>query len=33
MSFKLFKKYLELCKETGKEPNWKDLNTFKGIFA
>ena len=33
MSFKLFKKYLELCRETGKEPNWKDLNTFRDIFA
>ncbi len=33
MSFKLFKQYLELCREIGKEPNWKDLNTFRGIFA
>lgn len=33
MSFKLFKKYLELCRETGKEPNLKDLNIFRGMFA
>ena len=33
MSLKLFIKYIELCKENGKEPNWKDLNTFRGIFS
>lgn len=33
MNLKLFKRYLELCKETGKEPNWKDLNIFRSIFA
>ncbi|EHP46940.1 hypothetical protein HMPREF9476_02290 [Clostridium perfringens WAL-14572] len=33
MSFKLFKKYLELCRETDKEPNWNDLKVFHELFT
>lgn len=33
MSFKLFKKYLDLCRETGKELNWKDLKVFHKLFT
>ncbi|MBM7834986.1 hypothetical protein JOC62_002022 [Clostridium sardiniense] len=33
MDLKLFKKYIELCTELNKEPNWKDLKAFKWIFA
>lgn len=32
MNFKLFKKYIELCIELNKNPNWKDLKAFRGIF-
>lgn len=33
MDFKLFKKYIDLCMELHKEPNWKGLCAFRGIFA
>lgn len=33
MDFKLFKKYIDLCMELHKEPNWQDLKAFRGIFA
>ena len=32
MNFKLFKKYIELCIELHKEPDWKGLRAFKTIF-
>lgn len=33
MDFKLFKKYMELCIELHKEPTWKGVQAFRGIFV
>ena len=33
MDLKLFKKYIGLCIELNKKPNWKDLKAFRGIFG
>ena len=32
MDLKLFNKYIELCIELDKEPDWKGLRVFKTIF-
>lgn len=32
MNFKLFKKYIDICKELHKEPTWKGVQVFKSIF-
>ena len=32
MSLKLFKKYIDLCKELNKEPTLKGANEFKRLF-
>ena len=32
MKFKLFKKYIDICKELHKEPTWEGVQAFKSIF-
>lgn len=31
MSIKILEKYLQVCRQYGLEPNWKDLKKFKDI--
>jgi hypothetical protein len=33
MKFKIFKKYMELCNETGLMPSWNELNKFKKYYV